>query len=531
MADNAPDIVTADAQDVVSVDTQGTVTADAQGMAATDAPDTAPADATYDHVIKYTGLFGGVQGVTMLVSLVRNKIVSVLLGPDGVALINIYNNVIKLVNQSTNFGLSFSAVKHVAELFEAGAAADARGFVRTVRTWSVFTALLGVLVCLALSQYLSRWTFGGDDYASAFAMLSPAVGMMAVQGGEMAVLKGMKQLRRVAVISVYGALATLAICAPVYYFMGMHGIVLSLVLCSVVTLVIHLHFSTKAVPWSLALFAKDEYGKGLPMLKLGVGYVVAGIFGQGAEYVIRTLILQFGELADVGLYNSGYVLAVTYANIVFVAFEADFFPRLSAVQHDVRKQNQTVNRQIRVSVLLMAPLLIFVVLAMPVIVPMLFSQKFIAAVPMAICASFYMFFKALTLPAAYLALAKGDSRMYMITELVYDVFIAIAIPLAFRQWGLMGAGWALSAGGLLDLLLIHIIYRFRYNYRFDMGNMKSYACQFLLFVAAVFASLHENPWFQIVTLVALVASAILSFRALKRETNVLSKIKRRIWRK
>ena len=71
-------------------------------------------DTTYDHVIKYTGLFGGVQGITMLVSLVRNKIVSVLLGPDGLALINIFNNVIKLANQSTNFWLSFIAVKHVS---------------------------------------------------------------------------------------------------------------------------------------------------------------------------------------------------------------------------------------------------------------------------------------------------------------------------------------------------------------------------------------------------------------------------------
>ena len=49
-------------------------------------------DATYDHVIKYTGLFGGVQGIMMLVSVVRNKIVSELLGPSGLAIINLFNN-------------------------------------------------------------------------------------------------------------------------------------------------------------------------------------------------------------------------------------------------------------------------------------------------------------------------------------------------------------------------------------------------------------------------------------------------------
>ena len=38
---------------------------------------------TYDHVIKYTGLFGGVQGLGLLTSIVRNKLVAEILGPVG----------------------------------------------------------------------------------------------------------------------------------------------------------------------------------------------------------------------------------------------------------------------------------------------------------------------------------------------------------------------------------------------------------------------------------------------------------------
>ena len=33
----------------------------------------------YGHVLKYTGVFGGVQGLNVLVSLVRNKFVALLL--------------------------------------------------------------------------------------------------------------------------------------------------------------------------------------------------------------------------------------------------------------------------------------------------------------------------------------------------------------------------------------------------------------------------------------------------------------------
>lgn len=488
-------------------------------------------DFTYDHVLKYTGLFGGIQGITMLVSIVRNKVVSEFLGPSGMAVINLFNNAVKLINQSTDFGISFSAVKHVAELFDRGTEEEVRNFVRTVRTWCLFAGLLGMLVCLSLCQQISYWTFENYEYAPHFALLSLVVGMLAIQGGEIAILKGLKQLKKVALIAVFGAVATLLICTPIYFFWGIKGIVYSLLLCNAAVLAVHLYYSTKVIPWRVSLFSKEEYRNGIPMLQLGVGYIVAGIFGQGAEYVIRTLILRFGELADVGLYTSGYTLAVSYANIVFVAFEADYFPRLSASQHDLKRMNQTINQQIEVGTLLMAPLLTFFVLAMPILVPLLFSSEFVDAVPMAICASFYMFFKAFSLPLAYLALAKGDSRIYMITELMYDIFIALAIPYAFKWWGLEGAGWALSVAGFLDMMLIHIVYGIHYDYRFAFSRLKIYLVQFFCFSAAVFAALHENPWMKVVTAVALVVSATISFVVLKNETHIIPKIKKRLWRK
>ena len=488
-------------------------------------------DATYDHVIKYTGLFGGVQGIMMLVSVARNKIVSELLGPSGLAIINLFNNAVKLINQSTDFGISFSAVKHVAELFDQGTEEEVRNFVRTVRTFCLMAGLLGMLVCLALCQQISYWTFDTYDYTWHFAVLSLVVCMLTVQGGEMAILKGMKKLKKVAVIAVFGAIATLVICAPIYYFWRIEGIVFSLLLSGMAVLAIHLHYSTKVIPWRVSIFSKQEYANGIPMVKLGLGYIVAGIFGQGAEYIIRTLILRFGELADVGLYTSGYTLAVSYANLVFVAFEADYFPRLSASQHDPRRMNQTINQQIEVGTLLMAPLLTLFVLAMPILVPLLFSSKFVDAVPMAICASFYIFFKALTLPTAYLALAKGDSRMYMITELVYDIFIALAIPFAFKWWGLEGAGWALSVAGFLDMVLIHTVYSISYGYRMDWRKLKLYAAQFVCFAVAVLTALHVNPWMKVITAAMLITSTCISFVVLKKETNILPKLKKRLWRK
>lgn len=490
------------------------------------------ADSSYNHVLKYTGLFGGVQGLTMLVSLVRNKISSELLGPSGLALVNLFTNAIKLTNQATNFGISFSAVKYVAELNAVEDEKKRNDVVFAVRLWSLLLGLLGTLSMLILCNVISMFTFQSYEYSWSFALLSPIVTMMAVQTGEIAILKGLKCLKSVVLVSVFGALLVLLVCVPIYFVWRQDGIVFALLASHAFLLAVTLYYSQKVMPWKWSLFSSAYLAAGRPILILGLGYLIAGIFGQGAEYVIRTLIFHFGSLDDVGLYGAGYTLAVTYAGMVFVAIEVDFFPRLSAANNGVVQRNAIINQQIEVCVLFIAPVLILFVLAMPILVPMLYSNKFVEAIPMAICATGYMFFKSLTLPVAYLPLAKGDSKMYMFTELIYDIFIALVIPQAFRLWGLPGAGWALTAAGLFDFLIIHGTYRYKYGFRFDKSKVMLYVAQGVLFALAVYSSLSENLYVHWgAGVVSLCVSSYLTIRILRQETNVFEVISKKLGKK
>ena len=486
-------------------------------------------EATYDHIIKYTGLFGGVQGLTMLVGIIRNKLTATLLGPSGLALINIYNNVLKLLNNSTNFGISFSAVRNVSELFDEGDTKKISNFVDTVRTWSLMTAVFGMIICCTISPLLSQWTFKNYEYTAIFCAISPIVAMMSITGGEIAILKGLRQLKRVALISVFGAISTLTLSTPLYIWMGIKGIVPALLLSNLAVTCIHLHYSTKTYPWHATWRSMNNIKKGVPMIKLGIAFIIAGVFGQGAELLIRIALLDLGGLEDVGLYNSGYVMAVTYASVVFVAIEADYFPRLSASCSDKTKMNVTINRQIEACVLLISPFLTIFVMAMPLIVQILYTDKFTPAIPMATCATLYMYFKSLTLPAAYLPLANGDSKMYLITELIYDVFIAAAIPIGYKIAGLTGAGIALSAGGLVDLLVIHLTYRWKYGFRFNLKPMFLYSTQLALLVGCIVASFTENTMAKWGTGgICILISATISMRTLNKEMNIIGKIMNKI---
>ena len=130
---------------------------------------------SYSHILKYTGLFGGVQGLGILVGIIRNKLVAVLLGPQGMGLVSLFNSTIKLVSDSTNFGLSMSAVKRISEDFDSGDEVRVSHAVDIVRYWSFVTALLGTILCVALSPLLSRLTFSWNGHTFHFICLAPVL--------------------------------------------------------------------------------------------------------------------------------------------------------------------------------------------------------------------------------------------------------------------------------------------------------------------------------------------------------------------
>ena len=151
-------------------------------------------DEIYSHVLKFTGLFGGVQGLNVLIGLVRNKFVALLLGPGGMGLVSLFNTTVQLISQATHLGISFSAVRHISEYYDAGDKEKAAHYVKVVRGWCLLTALLGMLVCVVLGPFLSNATFAWGNHTLHFILLAPAIGMIAVTGGETAILKGQRKL-------------------------------------------------------------------------------------------------------------------------------------------------------------------------------------------------------------------------------------------------------------------------------------------------------------------------------------------------
>jgi O-antigen/teichoic acid export membrane protein len=294
-----------------------------------------------------------------------------------------------------------------------------------------------------------------------------------------------------------------------------------------VTMVLTVRQSWRLYPLELR-GAKGVLGEGMEMVRLGVAFTLAGIIGSGAEMLIRSWLNVTADLDVLGLYNAGYMITITYAGMVFSAMETDYFPRLSAVNADVEATNETVNKQMEVSLLIAAPMLVGLIVFLPVLIPLFFSSKFVPVVAMTQVAVLAMFFKAITLPAAYITLARGYSVMFLLLESAYFVVFVLLIIFGFERWGLLGTGIAITLANIFDFVMIHAVARWRYGYKISPAVMKYSTIHILIGLLAYFTTITVGGYAYWVFGIGLtLVSLLFSLLILRQKTRLWEALMRR----
>lgn len=479
-------------------------------------------DASLDHILKYTGVFGGVQGLNILISIVRNKLASKLLGAAGFGMMGFYLSVSEFINSCSNLGIPISSVQHLSELFEEGDEARITRFIRIVRTWCLWTALLAFVIC-GIAAAIYDWRV---------VMLAPMVMSLAITGGEVSILKGMRRLKRVAIISLCGAIATFCVTIPFLWVLHMKGIILSLDCSAMMITAINLAFTLPLFPWRVGPTSKAILQEGMPLLRIGIPYVLTGIAGTGVFMLTQAFLREAASDAILGYYRAGYTIMISYAGIVFTAMEPDFFPRLSSVNHDLLRRNAAINQQIRACVLLMGPMLIALIMMVPYLLQMLYTTEFLPAEAMMVCMVFYMFLRCVSVPIAFIALSRGDSKIYLMMEVLYDLFSLAAMIFCYTQWQLVGFGIGLSLSGLFDVLLIYTCYSRHYKFRFEWNTLRFTLEQGVTLALAVAACLWlPTLWKFVACILFFLIAGTRSYRILLRESDIIQRLSNKIRKK
>lgn len=434
---------------------------------------------SYKESLKATSLFGGVQVYNILIGIIRSKFVAVLLGPLGMGINGLLISATDLIMSLTNLGLGTSAVRDIAEANATQDAGKIALVIRVFRRLVWLTGLLGAVICLLFSPYLSYVTFGNYEYTIAFVILSSSVLFKQLATGQTALLQGMRKYADMAKANVTGNTIGLFLTVPLYYLWGLDAIVPVLVITSVISFLLSYYYSNKVKIEKVEITSRSIKKEGRGMLKMGFFISLQGLLSVGASYLVRIFISNKGGLDDVGLFTAGFAIINTYVGLIFTAMGTDYYPRLSAVNSGSEEFNKTINQQAEISLLLLAPIIAGFIIFIKPVVTILYSSKFLPVEGLIYWAILGIFFKAASWTIAYSFLAKGDTTAFFWSELAAIIYTTTFNILGYMYWGLTGLGISFLIGYVVYLMQVWIIAGKRYHIFFQKEIYKVFGIQFL----------------------------------------------------
>lgn len=484
---------------------------------------------SFKQILKSTSIFGTVQVINILVSIARSKIIAILLGPTGIGINGLLNTTIGLISGLTNFGLSTSAVKNIAAAYSTGNIEKVSIVVTVLRRLVWFTGVLGSLLTILLSSWLSQLTFGNKEYTLAFIWLSITLLLNQISNGQTVLLRGMRQLKSMAQSSLSGSVFGLLISVPIYFKWGIDGIVPAIIVSSIAALLRTWYFSRKVKIKNARVTNQNIISEGKDMLLMGFMLSISSLYVLAKNYGIRAFISNLDGLEQVGLYTAGFAIVNSYVGMVFTAMSTDYYPRLSSIAQDNSKARNLINQQAEISILILAPLISIFLIYISWIVIILYSSKFIGINEMIQWAMLGVFFKAASFSIAFIFLAKGESKLFLINELFAGTVTLFLNLAGYYYGGLRGMGISFLLSYAYYTVQVYIVTNRKYQFTFTADFKRIFIYQVLISsICLIITYTIPKPWSYIMGMPMIIASILFSYFQLNKRIGLSNFIKKKL---
>jgi enterobacterial common antigen flippase len=470
---------------------------------------------SYGEILKSSALIGGSQVANIVIGIVRTKAMAVLLGPSGFGLFGVYASIQNLTQNIASMGINTSGVRQIAASAGSGDKDRVAQTAAVLRRTAFVIGLLGAALLLGFSRQVSQISFGNTQQTAAVSLLSLAVFFNLVSGGQTALIQGMRRIADLATINILGAFFGLCTSIPLVYLLGADGVVPSLVAVAAMTILTSWWYSRKIPVERVTVTLSQVRQETSSLLKLGSAFMASSMMTLGVAYFVRVVVLREAGFEAAGLYQSAWTLGGMYVGLILQAMGADFYPRLTASITNHEECNRLVNEQTLVGLLIAGPGVLATLTCAPLVIALLYSAKFGAAVDVLRWICLGATLQVITWPMGFIIIAKGRSALLFAAELVWTV-VALALSwFCVKRYGLAGAGIAFFGSYIFHWILINPIARRLTGFHWSTRNRRV-GSLYLSVIALLFGSFYVLPgmWPAALGILLTIASTVYSARFL-----------------
>lgn len=411
-------------------------------------------------------VIGSAQAVNILISIVRMKVLAVLVGPAGIGLLGIYNSLQSTVGSVAGLGLGNSGVRDIASN-KGDAIVLSR--VRTVLfAASLVQGTIAMVLVWLFRVRLAEWLFGDALRATETGLVGVAILFSLILASQTALLQGLRRIGDLGRVTVLGALGgTIAGLAAVW-LKGEAGLIWFLLVQPLASVLVALVITRKLPrPEGSRLSPAEVFITWKPMASLGAVFMLSGLATSATLLLARSVIARDLGLDAAGLFSASWGVAMVYVGFLLGAMSADFYPRLTEVIRDRAASTRLMNDQAQLGLAIGGPVLLGLIGVAPWFMAILYSREFIPAADMLQWQTLGNLFKLASWPMSFAFVAAARSRIFLLIELTWNTVFLGLLWIGLPLIGVEAAGVAFMIAYMLYFTLVYVLTRQLFGFRWD----------------------------------------------------------------
>lgn len=385
------------------------------------------------------------------------KVVALLIGPIGIALIGQFGNLTSIIMTLALGGISSGVIKYTSQYKEKPEELH--------KVWHTITWVSGVLslpvivVLLVFHNWLAQEFLHDAKYGSIMVVFAFSLGFYVTNSLLLNILNGLHEIKRFNFLNTLNSTMGLLVTISLVYQYKVYGALLAIVISQSITFFVIVLFVYKQTWFKLSnFFGKfDKY-----YFKKLLGFTAMSLTSMcvipTSQMFVRGYLASHTSWGVAGCWQGMQKISDSYLMIVYGALSTYFLPKLANLQ-----SNEQIGREINQGYKFIMPFVVgsalLIYLFRDFIIHLLFAKSF---APMRNMFAWQLTgdcFKIASYMLAYLMLAKAKTRIFMATEILFGISFPLLSYLFINLSGADGAVMAFALNYAVYFILFVFLYR------------------------------------------------------------------------
>lgn len=382
-------------------------------------------------LIRTSALNGIAVVVRMGTATVLNKVLALLVGPAGYAVIGQFQNLLAVITTFATGAVNTGVTKATAEYGE-DRTRQLRLW-RTATTVIVLTSVLAAVLVAAFSRPLARHFLGDEQRTMVLVWAAASILPISFNALLLAILNGLKDVRRYIEVNIAGSLASLVITAGLAWHLGLEGALIALSVNQAIVILVTL-WLVRHCEW----FTPRQWFGRLDRTELrGLGgytlmAATTALVGPASLLAVRHILLDRFNMDFAGYWDAMWRISTLYLTLITTTLSLYYLPRIAEIRawDELSKELKHVLTVVVPAVSLLA---LGLFLTRDFVVRLLFSDSFI---PMEQLFAFQLAGDVVKVTAwlfAFLMIGRGLIVAFIVTEIM-AAFVFVAGTWLLTGW-------------------------------------------------------------------------------------------------